>query len=55
MKAVILKEPYKIAVEEVAVPKLQTDRDVILKVHQAGLCGKPFLSAQDPMTLHAKT
>nr|XP_019045276.1 alcohol dehydrogenase [Kwoniella bestiolae CBS 10118]OCF24206.1 alcohol dehydrogenase [Kwoniella bestiolae CBS 10118] len=39
MQAVIFKQPFKVAVEEVPTPKLQGDGDVLLKVHLAGLCG----------------
>lgn len=39
MKAVILKESYRVAVEEVPVPTIKEDGDVLVKVHLAGLCG----------------
>lgn len=43
MKAVILKESYRVAVEDVPVPQIKEDGDVLVKVHLAGLCGR-FLS-----------
>lgn len=39
MDAILFKHPYKVAVEQVSTPKLQTEGDVIIKVHLAGLCG----------------
>jgi hypothetical protein len=39
MKAVILKESYRVAVEEVPTPKMREAGDVLVKVHLAGLCG----------------
>jgi len=39
MKAVILKESYAVAVEDVPTPKIKEDGDVLVKVHLAGLCG----------------
>nr|XP_018262019.1 alcohol dehydrogenase [Kwoniella dejecticola CBS 10117]OBR84177.1 alcohol dehydrogenase [Kwoniella dejecticola CBS 10117] len=39
MQAVIFKDTYKVAVEQVPTPTLQSDGDIILKVHLAGLCG----------------
>jgi hypothetical protein len=39
MKAVILKESYTVAVEDVPTPKIKEDGDVLVKVHLAGLCG----------------
>lgn len=40
MKAVILKESYRVAVEDVPVPQIKEERDVLVKVHLAGLCGR---------------
>ena len=40
MRAVILKESYKVAVEDVPTPKIKEDGDVLVKVHLAGLCGR---------------
>jgi threonine dehydrogenase-like Zn-dependent dehydrogenase len=40
MKAVILKESYRVAVEDVPTPKIKEAGDVLVKVHLAGLCGK---------------
>jgi threonine dehydrogenase-like Zn-dependent dehydrogenase len=39
MKAVVLKEPFNIKIEEVPTPKVEKDTDVVIKVHMAGLCG----------------
>lgn len=39
MKAVILKESYRVAVENVPTPKIKEAGDVLVKVHLAGLCG----------------
>ena len=46
MKAVILKESYTVAVEDVPTPKIKEDGDVLVKVHLAGLCGISPLSYQ---------
>lgn len=43
MDAIVFKQPYKVAVEQIPTPKLQSEGDVIIKVHFAGLCGA-FLS-----------
>ena len=40
MKAVVLKAPYQVKVEQVPYPTIQEAGDVIIKVSQAGLCGK---------------
>lgn len=40
MKAVVLKEMYRVAVDDVPVPKIKEDGDVLIKVHLAGLCGE---------------
>jgi hypothetical protein len=39
MKAVILKESYKVVVEDVLTPTIREDGDVLVKIHLAGLCG----------------
>jgi threonine dehydrogenase-like Zn-dependent dehydrogenase len=39
MKAVVLKRAGVVAAEEVPIPRLQADTDVLIKVHVAGLCG----------------
>jgi hypothetical protein len=40
MKAVVLKRAGVVAAEEVPIPRLQADTDVLIKVHVAGLCGE---------------
>ena len=45
MKAVILKGSYRVAVEDVPVPKIKEDGDVLVKVHLAGLCGRCISSS----------
>ncbi|KKZ58448.1 hypothetical protein EMCG_00939 [[Emmonsia] crescens] len=39
MRAVVFKGPYKIAVEERPVPKIQSPTDIIVKVKYTALCG----------------
>ncbi|KAL2680732.1 hypothetical protein Neosp_008335 [[Neocosmospora] mangrovei] len=39
MKAVVFDGLYKISVQDRPVPKVRDDRDIIIKVHAAGLCG----------------
>lgn len=39
MKAVILKGNHSVQVDDVPVPELEADTDVLVKVHLAGLCG----------------
>lgn len=39
MKAVIFKEPYKIAVEDRPIPRIKEPTDVIVKVIYSALCG----------------
>jgi threonine dehydrogenase-like Zn-dependent dehydrogenase len=46
MKAVILKESYTVAVEDVPTPKIKEAGDVLVKVHLAGLCGMSSLPYQ---------
>lgn len=40
MKAVVLQKAGVVAVEDVPIPRLQKDTDVLIKVHVAGLCGE---------------
>ena len=40
MKGVVLVEPFKVQVREEPTPRIQEDKDAIIKVHLAGLCGK---------------
>ncbi|PWN28621.1 GroES-like protein [Jaminaea rosea] len=39
MKAVVVKEPYKVVVEQRPIPKPQDAHDVVVKVELAALCG----------------
>ncbi len=39
MKAVVYKEPYKVAVEEVDDPKIQDPTDAIVKITTSAICG----------------
>jgi glutathione-independent formaldehyde dehydrogenase len=39
MKAVIYKEPFKMAVEEVQKPEIKSGEEIILKVTSAAICG----------------
>lgn len=39
MKAMVFRAPYHIQLEEVPEPQLQDDRDVIVKVEKASICG----------------
>lgn len=40
MRAVVLKEALRVVVEDRPVPRIQDAKDVVVKVHQSGLCGK---------------
>lgn len=40
MKAVVFHGPYKVAVEERPVPRIQASTDVIVKVRYTALCGR---------------
>lgn len=40
MRAVIFHEPFKVAVEERPIPKIQEPGDVILKISYTALCGR---------------
>ena len=40
MRAVVFKGPFKVALEERPVPKIQDPRDVIVKVKNTALCGR---------------
>lgn len=40
MKAVIFKEPHKVAVEERPIPKIKEPTDIIVKVINSALCGR---------------
>ncbi len=40
MRAVVFKGPYKIAVEERPLPKIQDPQDIIVKVDYTALCGR---------------
>lgn len=39
MKAIVIKEPYNIKVEDVPTPEIKSPNDAIIKVVYAGLCG----------------
>nr|WP_287268219.1 alcohol dehydrogenase catalytic domain-containing protein [Thermogemmatispora sp.] len=39
MKAVVYKEPFKVAVEEVPDPKIQHPNDVIVRITSTCICG----------------
>lgn len=40
MRAVVLKKAGVVVTEEVPIPRLQSDTDVLIRVHVAGLCGE---------------
>lgn len=40
MKAVVLRGDFNVKVEDVPVPHVEKDSDVVIKVHLAGLCGQ---------------
>jgi len=40
MRAVVFHGPYKVAVEERPVPKIQEPTDIIVKVTYTALCGR---------------
>lgn len=39
MRAVILKEPYNVAVEDRPIPRVKEPTDVVVRVQYSGLCG----------------
>ena len=39
MKAVVFKEPYKIAVEDRPIPRIKEPEDIIVKVTYSAVCG----------------
>lgn len=39
MKAVVYKEPFKVAVEDVSRPKIQNPNDAIVRITTAAICG----------------
>jgi threonine dehydrogenase-like Zn-dependent dehydrogenase len=40
MKAVVFHGPYKVAVEDRPIPKIQDSTDIIVKVQYTALCGR---------------
>lgn len=40
MKAVVLRGDFNVKIEDVPVPHVEKDSDVVIKVHLAGLCGE---------------
>lgn len=40
MKAVVFKGTKKIAIEDKPVPRIQDEKDVVVKVHYTALCGR---------------
>jgi alcohol dehydrogenase len=40
MKAVVLKDPHQVVIEDRPFPIVQDPTDAIIKVHQSGLCGE---------------
>lgn len=39
MRAVVIKEPHKVVVEDRPLPKCKAPTDIVVKVQMAGLCG----------------
>jgi threonine dehydrogenase-like Zn-dependent dehydrogenase len=40
MRAVVFHGPYKVAVEERPIPKVQDSGDIVVKVTYTALCGR---------------
>jgi len=40
MKAVVLKGPFDVVIEERPVPRIKAPTDAVIKVLQSGLCGQ---------------
>ena len=40
MKAVVFKGPYKVALEDRPIPKIQDPTDIVVKVIYSALCGR---------------
>lgn len=40
MQAVVFKEPFKVAVEQMPIPTVQDPEDVVIKVGYTALCGR---------------
>lgn len=51
MKAVTFHGPFNLKVEEIADPKIQAPKDVIIKVTTAGICGSDMHAYDGRMTL----
>ena len=49
MRAVVFKGPYKVALEERPVPKVQDSQDIIVKVNYTALCGRYVEGNSSPM------
>lgn len=47
MKAVVLKQELTVEVQDRPRPTIQDDRDVIIQVHYAGLCGESIVASCD--------
>lgn len=47
MKAVVYKEPHKVAVEDVEDPKIQDPNDVIVKITSTAICGSDLHMYED--------
>lgn len=40
MQAVVFHGPYKVAVEQRPIPKVQNPEDIVVKVRYTALCGR---------------
>lgn len=54
MKAVIFKGPYKVAVEERPIPKIQDPTDIIIKVTYTAVCGRSVLNPSPKISFPCK-
>lgn len=52
MKAVVFKGPYKVAVEERPIPKIQDPTDMIVKVTYTAVCGRSVLNPSPNIAFH---
>lgn len=46
MRAVVLKNPFEVIVEDRPTPKIEGDTEAVIKVYQSGLCGMFILVSE---------
>ena len=55
MQAIILRDAFKVVLEDVPKPEITDDREVLIEVHYSGLCGTSKLLSSCGGAIAGKT